>query len=325
LDGTTVVTESFDGVEVSSNTETADAVRAGLGAPAADAPVSAEPPPPAAPTRDASGKFVAAQSTIDAAPAAADAAPSTEPTGDTPPKKARHDVQARIDRAVAAQRAAERELERLRAEHVRPAPTDAEPDESAFESYTDYVKKLSEWQARQTWRTMDRETQQARQQDVFAQRRDARFDAYSAKMALVLAANAGFVESLSETIQNLVPSDALPPGTRATALNAIADEIVDSERPELLQRYLSDHPDEFQRLATLPPRQLTRAMASLETRLSLPTTGSAKPSISQAKPPVKPVESAAPLSDEPPGDDASDSEHYRYYQAQELARRTRRA
>jgi hypothetical protein len=113
-------------------------------------------------------------------------------------------------------------------------------------------------------------------------------DAYEAK-------NPGFHDRLDPEIIALRPASVLPPAERQ-AEHYVFEEIVSSERAPELLLYVSENPDEFQRLATLHPRVMLREIARLEVSLSGPpaaaTAGNSAPKapeVSQAKPPVRPV------------------------------------
>ena len=83
--------------------------------------------------------------------------------------------------------------------------------------------------------------------------------------------------------------------------------------------YLSDHQDIAQRLTTLHPvdqiGQIGEIAGTLKTQsAAAPSPASARPAISQAKPPTKRVSGAPPAAtDEPPGDDASEAEYEAYW------------
>jgi hypothetical protein len=77
----------------------------------------------------------------------------------------------------------------------------------------------------------------------------------------------------------------LQSGVPVTALNAVAQEIVESPSAVKLLVHLSEHPDELDALATLTPAAVIRRMAKLEAQLDAP-----------AIPPRKTVSTAPPLT-----------------------------
>jgi hypothetical protein len=115
------------------------------------------------------------------------------------------------------------------------------------------------------------------------------------------------------------------PGAPLTAGNVIADCVVESEQPKALTDYLHQHPQDLQRLLTLHPIQVLREMGRLDERIAAAAapsrTAPTREPVSRARPPVQRVESVPQISDDPPGDSASDEEHTAYYNRKELARR----
>ena len=97
----------------------------------------------------------------------------------------------------------------------------------------------------------------------------------------------------------------LPPGAQPDATNWMANELVfNPEAAPSLGLYLSEHPDEFQAIASLStPREVSRAMAKLEARLELATTGTRPERVAKSKaaPPIKPVSGAPVIGDGEPG------------------------
>lgn len=94
--------------------------------------------------------------------------------------------------------------------------------------------------------------------------------------------------------------------------------------------YLSDHQDEAQRLTTLHPMDQIGEIGEIAGTLKAQAAAavfpaSARPAISQAKPPAKRVSGAPPAAvDEPPDDDASDEAHDAYWKPRRQELHTRR-
>ena len=86
--------------------------------------------------------------------------------------------------------------------------------------------------------------------------------------------------------------------------------------------YLSEHPDQFQRIASLKtPRDVSREMAKIEARLEAATAStSSRPSVSKAKPPVRLVTGSPATATVEPSDESSFDDHYKFYQAKRRAR-----
>ena len=226
------------------------------------------------------------------------------------PKPDKRSLQARIDRAVAAQREAERRaayveqlLTQARPREPEPAPKAAEPqytrpkptEAEIGEKYPDYpafIEALSDWKDEQ--REVVRSEQRHREQ--IAQRHEAHATQFSERIAKAEEADPAYWSKIDPAVANLKPSSVLGPGERPTALNAIADIIFDSEYATELMAHL--RASDLQRLSTLPPAQLFRAMGRLEAdvmRSAAAPAGPAKgtPPISHAPPPIKPVGSSA--------------------------------
>jgi len=301
------------------------------------APVEAETAPEATPAVAAATDAPAKAEPVEVV-AKPTADPERNPDGTFKQKSKkgnpRHDPEARIAQALETARI-EREA-RIRAEGERDAlrpkaapETPAQewkrframpdaPKVEDFDAYDDFTAALGLFIADK--RYDERQAKAAEQQDASATgaRDRERFAHFSGKL------DAEFLSGLDARIADLPHRGVLKPGERGTVFHDIGDEIIDADNPKHVMQYLSDHPDEFQRIASLPSRtHVARAIAKLDTPLSAaPSTGpaSAVP-VSQAKPPTRPVESAAPVSDEPPGDDATADQHIDYWNRRDLAQR----
>lgn len=162
-----------------------------------------------------------------------------------------------------------------------PEPKDSDPKYS--DNYSDYVKDVGRWAARQERKDLDRKASERSEAESFA-----RNVAETAKR---------FVEKVSHLKQGedfdpeharlLVPSPELPHGTRPGPHNAMADEILTSDHPAEFLTYFKTNPDEFQRLAALrSPRDITREMAKLERDFER-TSGAATADTSTEREPSK--------------------------------------
>ena len=113
------------------------------------------------------------------------------------------------------------------------------------------------------------------------------------------SAEPGFREALTHDVMSLRPSDAIEPGERPSALNALADEIVSSEVGPYLLRHFSEHPDELRRFAAMQtPAELLRAFVRVEAdvkgrRASAAPPAAPPPAISSAPPPPASLEGRA--------------------------------
>jgi len=226
---------------------------------------------------------------------------------DKPLGKPRHDLRARMQEATRKEAEAKRERDQIRAEHddlkarfealqrgdkseAKGAEdkTDAKPKVGDFGDFEEYLDARDQFNKRQ-WATEWSEEERRRstiteQGRAFQQKETAFRDAIK---------KAG-IEIKEEGVALLRPEWWLGPGEVPTAENWIANELIfSSERAPTLMLHFQEHPDELQRIAALStPRDVSRAMASLETRLdaAAQTESSSKqdpPEKSKAAPPVK--------------------------------------
>lgn len=216
-------------------------------------------------------------------------------------------VQKRIDKAVRAQREAEREREFWKQEALkgRPAPAETpkpqtvtEPSEDDFQTHAEYVKALTKYTAAQaveefraSQRTDSAKTQQAKAlQDFVAKEQDFR------------AKTPDFDEVMADAAD-------------LQATDAVIAEIV-SSGPEL-KYYLAKNPDEVERLNKLAPLQLAREVGRIESRFT--TSQEIKPAkTTTAPPPPNPTAKSSATSTKDPGD-MSPSE-YRAWRAKQNAK-----
>lgn len=240
-------------------------------------------------------------------------------------------IQAQIDQQTARKHAAKAEadaeearLAALRAERatvssqprreVPPSPTPsgfAEPEptieqfKDQADPYTSWIRALGRWESRKEFSELTQRQQheqaRARQQQTI----DGAKQTYRERMTAAGAATPEFFQSMPPQLANLRPSFELQQGEERTVWNAIADEIVTSEHPAAVMTHLKNHPTELQRLATLNPHQLVRAIGKIEVHVEAALSGPAHvPAISHAKPPIKPVGSSPDVS----ADDSDDAE-----------------
>jgi hypothetical protein len=252
--------------------------------------------------------------------------PEVEIKPDDAEKARKEKPQDRIDRAVAKQREAERRAEdaerRLaeatrKAEPAAPAATDTDPEPKIEDflklsdgsdnpdPYSSHMRAVAKWEGRQEVRRAMQANAQAAAQRAFDEAETARQKAFGEKIKAAIEKDKDFATRVSVNVDwdKVQPASSLDPKSRPTAINAIADYLVDADDPASLMAHLDAHYDEFQRLLTLHPFQVAGQMGRLEGRL-----GTAKPGpgpkpipVSHAKPPIKPVGSSPVV-----GDDADD-------------------
>lgn len=200
--------------------------------------------------------------------------------------------------------------------YTRPEPTEEEVG-SKYETYGEFVKDHGRWVREEIKAEQAESSQRART----AQRHDAHATQFVEKIAKAEQADPEFWSKVDPVVANLRPSSTLGPGERATAENAIADIIFDSEHSTELMAHL--RASDIQRLSTLPPNQLFRELGRLEARFHRPAAATAGPArvtppVSQAAPPIKPVGSTASASERDPiADDLDIDEHIKVMNARE--------
>lgn len=236
------------------------------------------------------------------------------------PKKS---AQRRIDQAIYEREEARREaaalreeIARFRAQQAPPATAtapasqpqataqppaeqaDPQPDATDLAKYPDgpwdprFQADMARWGARQEVRAFQQEQQRLAQQQAAQHSAQSRMRVFAERLDAGAQADPTFIQALSPEVQNLRPAMSLAPNEQPTGATAMADALLESEQPARLARYLSEHPDDFRRLAALHPMLAMREIGRIEARLdAAPASGSASaaPSVSQAKPPIQPV------------------------------------
>ena len=190
---------------------------------------------------------------------------------------------------------AERELQALRAQQTKsdvPAPSPASakefPDYDSWsqahpeQGYDDFL--LDKFQHVQTQQKAIE--QQVAAQEAFTRTAQERVTAFTGRYREALSADATLPTRIDPRLYDLKTVDAcLQAGEPVTALNAVAQEIVESPQAVKLLVHLSEHPDTLASLASLSPAAVIRAMARLESQLDTP-----------AIPPPKTISSAPALT-----------------------------
>lgn len=271
--------------------------------------------------RDARGRFAPkSEPASESAPEAAPVEAAQEPEK-APAPKPRDNPQARIDQAIARQREAERRLQeaerraaeleaQVRGPQAQPEAQETPsaewqrikalpgaPKQGDFEDYSDYIAAMSTFVADTRYEERAKVERGRAEQARAEQERTELHQTFKGAIDAAVTKDPGFLDALSDDVRNLPTFASLQPGERPSSLHFAGEELLRSDNPEGLMRHLSAHPEDFQRLATLPPREITRFLARLETRLDAASsqTGpvSQVPPTSQAKPPIRPVGSSA--------------------------------
>lgn len=242
------------------------------------------------------------------------------------------DAKPRIDKLTYEAREAQRERDEAKAEAAKlrdelgrfktkpetdPEPKaaakadeDPEPQEDAFESYGQYVKAQARWEARQEFREQQAKLETQRREEARAHSAEARHRQFATRVQEAVAKDASLADLLGSADVQIHDAGPMP------------DVITSSPVGVEMMRYLAEHPDEAARLTAMPRSiALYGEMKKLETKIELrqdaAPAGSAPvvKKATKAHPPMKPVEGShvAVKDDGPPGDDASDDEHYAFW------------
>jgi hypothetical protein len=256
-------------------------------------------------------------------------------------REAERRAEAAEQRAEAAER---REQERAREQTAAKPPEPQAPPTPQTDKFPDYATylqsnpdaSLEAWMdARDEWRDARRDAQL--QERAALQQAETTFhskaSAFGERFAAAAKTDPELEQRIDRELLNVRPYSTLTPQDKALIRNIpdpaardlvafrcfLADQWIDSEHAVELLEHLSD-PKEFQRLATLPPNQVIRALAKIEAGFSAAPgkdRGPApKPSASQANAPIK------PLGTSPQGatDEGSDDEPFEAFIRRENAR-----
>lgn len=260
---------------------------------------------------------------------------STHPADVSRPK-ARETPQQRIDKAVAKQREAERELQaakdraaaleaQIRAQS-QPAPrstpleptrpvaeasgNDPEPTIEQFaksaDPYTDHLKAWNRWAARQEVRA-----EHAKQRQVGERQRAHQvYQTRTARMTEKLEAYKKDHPDYTEKIRAAAPliDRYLLFSTPDAIGTPLGDLVLDSDNPPQLVVWFAEHQQDLQRIATLHPLLQAKALGEIEGRIAAANERpSATPrAISSANPPIKPPVGSPVVSASEGEDDADD-------------------
>ena len=149
--------------------------------------------------------------------------------------------------------------------------------ENAGQPYERYVRELARHEYRAEMQ------QQQRVQAV-----QTRVEQFRTRVTQAAQADPQLWADLAPEVVNLRPIDDLRPGERPTALNVLAQEIVQSEHAPQLLRHFSRDRAAFARVASMSFADVVREVGRLEARLSTPSQ-SAFPAIPVSRAPEPPV------------------------------------
>jgi hypothetical protein len=259
-----------------------------------------------------------------------DAAAPSLSTDDTPEEKLklksnrRNNPTEAVKSAVSKQREAERRAEAAEAriqEMITPSsppasekPADWErfkslpgvPTVDQFTSYEDYSMAMASFIADTRYQERESERSSVYQAHRRNDAESAQLSRWNDRLTEARSSNPGFDASL-----NLETPMSLP-------MQHLAMES--PQGIEILQ-WLSDNPQESQRISTLHPAETYREMGKIEARLEAAPPRASARVVSNAKPPVRPLGTSPHVADEfAITDDLSFDEHFRRANAEDRAR-----
>jgi hypothetical protein len=244
--------------------------------PPTDSSVADADSTPAAPVAQAA-------STDASIPAASEPAASS-----TPPKTAARIQQLLADRATEKARADA--LEARLAALERPAPAAVAASAPAADTIPDFATwsaahpdgTWDQWSQAHITQTARQETArllaesrtqqtQAEAAQVRQALRQARVESFVKRRDAALAADPALVTKIAP-LASLVPTELLN-GQPRTSASDLAQEILIADEPIALMAHFADHPEDYQRILALPdPLAVTRAVALVAGRLTVPVS-----------------------------------------------------
>lgn len=269
----------------------------------------------------------------------------TDTDEEAPPKEAkpRNNPTARVKQAVARQKDAERRadaseartrdleerltrLERPRDSQPRQEqrPSDRErylampgaPKQTDYTDYGEFIADQTLFLEEQRHRERSNHASAQRSSQDVQRTRTTLNTEFNTRIQEAVQGNPEFLNSISDEVMNIPTFDVLQRGERPTGWHVLGEEIRRSDIAPAVMEYFTDNPKILQRIATLPPREITRTMAILESRITAASTGPAvSRDMSHAHPPIRP-ERGATVSD----DEGSEGESVEAHIARENAR-----
>lgn len=212
---------------------------------------------------------------------------------------------------------------------------DPEPQFEQFlneaDASTAYYRAIAKWEGRKQAKAYFAAQQEiSRRQSAFdalVTQTTSKQEAAKQKLTEVAKTNPKIWEQIAPLEQKLQPAAyAVANNETVTSRHAIADCILDSERPDLLLLRFVEQPDELERISALPVHLAHREMGKLEATLIAAASGPAsKPIVaSAAPPPTKPLGGAPRVA--VPEDEARENESFEDFVAREdKAERERKA
>jgi hypothetical protein len=207
----------------------------------------------------------------------------------------------------------------------KPQDGDGRPELTEGKDPVEFVREMSEWAAQKAQREADQKREQQEYVSRYQQEAARREETFAKAMGEYGKQEPDFTERIDPRLLMLTPTWNLQEGEQPSVWNAIADEVAASSLAPQLLIHLTEHEDELQRLATLRPRELTRAMAKMEAKLEAAKTGTPAPEVPPYRPsaaePVTPVTGAATTAEGPPDENAPFEVYAAYWNKKDREKR----
>ena len=180
-------------------------------------------------------------------------------------------------------------------------PADPEPKIEQFandpsgDPYTAWIRATSRWEGRKEFRVQQHQAQQTAQRSQADQIYTTRMTALQEKVGKHEQTDKDWRTKVDPEI-----ASALQWSTPVKEGTPLGELVMDSDDPVAFMKYFSEHKKDFQRLTTLHPFLQGVAFGEIKERLAVANSRpDSKPqSISQAKPPIKPLGGSPARSDD---------------------------
>lgn len=186
-----------------------------------------------------------------------DQAESTPAEAAEPEKPKPDPVQRRIDRLTREKYQLKARLEELERRVSEPAPKAAEPQGAPkieqFESFADYVRAEAVWSAKQEMRAQREEQQRETQEQQAKRQQEEVLQAWQQRVDSARSAVPDYDEIIESADVVLSP--------------AMVQAVVESEHGPMIGLYFARHPEEAEKLASLSPTAVARAIGRIEAKL----------------------------------------------------------
>lgn len=137
------------------------------------------------------------------------------------------------------------------------ATTDQEPRQEQFNKYEDYIAARAEWRADQRLKEVEERLTKRFQSSTAEQNQQERYRSFEAK----LATQGKGIEDFDE-VMDAIKDPSLPVSP------AMAEYMVDdSDNTALLAKWLTENPDEAERISRLRPTAAVKELAKVDSQL----------------------------------------------------------